>query len=184
MSTPEAAATSETRETEHERPWGVMTGRSGLVIPLVLAGFATYLVVGNLTMAIPEGADFPGPTFFPWFLAVAAYILAALLTVHYVRHPEIPETATAPGEPAHRTYTDWVAVAWCVGGFLAFAALLEYLGWIIAAGLLFWCVARGIGSRRPLFDLSLGLVLSSLIYLAFGVGLGLTLPSGILGGGF
>ena len=45
-------------------------------------------------------------------------------------------------------------------------------------------MARGFGSRRPLFDISLALLVSSAIYLAFTVGLGLTLPSGILGGGF
>lgn len=158
--------------------WGFFTGRSGLVIPLLLAAFATYLVVGNLTMSIPKGADFPGPTFFPWFLAAVAYVLAALLVVHYLRHPEVP------AETSGRTYTtfsDWRAIAWCVGGFAAFAALLEVLGWVLAAGLLFWCVARGIGSRRAVFDLVLGLVVSSLIYLTFGIGLGLPLPSGVFG---
>jgi putative tricarboxylic transport membrane protein len=75
-------------------------------------------------------------------------------------------------------------VIWSVAGFLVFALTIEVLGWILAAALLFWAVARGIGSRRPLFDISLALVLSSAIYLAFSVGLGLNLPSGILGGGF
>ena len=88
------------------------------------------------------------------------------------------------GSGTYRTYSDWAAVAWCVGGFLAFALTLEILGWIPAAALLFWCVSRGIGSKRPLFDLSLALVVSSVVYLAFAVGLGLNLPSGIIGGGF
>ena len=55
---------------------------------------------------------------------------------------------------------------------------------ILAAALLFWCVARGFGSRRPGFDVILALFMSSAAYLAFDVGLGLNLPSGILGGGF
>ena len=40
------------------------------------------------------------------------------------------------------------------------------------------------GSRRPLFDLTLALTFSSLVYLAFAVLLGLNLPSGLLGGEF
>ncbi|GMA37981.1 tripartite tricarboxylate transporter TctB family protein [Mobilicoccus caccae] len=72
-------------------------------------------------------------------------------------------------------------MAWCIGGFALFAATLELLGWILAAALLFWFVARGIGSRRPLFDISAALLLSSVIYLTFSVGLGLRLPSGVLG---
>ncbi|WP_313564827.1 tripartite tricarboxylate transporter TctB family protein [Mobilicoccus sp.] len=75
-------------------------------------------------------------------------------------------------------------MAWCVGGFALFAATLDLLGWILGAAVLFWCVARGIGSTRPVFDASLALVVSSLVYLAFSVGLGLTLPSGLLGGGW
>lgn len=158
---------------------GALTGRSGLLLPLLLAGVATYLVVGNLTMDVPEGADFPGPTFFPWLLAVAGYVLAALLTVHYLVHPEVPEETSGR---TYRTFSDWHALTWCIGGFFVFAVLLEPLGWILAAALLFWCVARGIGSHRPVFDVSLALVVSSLVYLAFDVALGLSLPAGVLGG--
>lgn len=160
---------------------GFLEGRSGLVIPLILAAFSTYLAVGNLTMVQPAGARFPGPTFYPWLLAIAGYVVAALLVLEYLRKPEPVEETSGH---TFRMFSDWSAVAWCVGGFAAFAALLPWLGWILAGALLFWCVARGIGSGRPLFDLSLALVVSSVVYLAFAVGLGLNLPSGILGGGF
>lgn len=166
-------------DTAPSRGW--LDGRSGLVIPLILAAFSTYLAVGNLTMAQPAGVDFPGPTFYPWLLSIAGYVVAALLVLEYFRHAEPPEETSGR---SYATFSDWPAVAWCVGGFAAFAALLPFLGWILAGALLFWCVARGIGSRRPLFDLSLALVVSSLVYLAFAVGLGLNLPSGVLGGGF
>lgn len=83
----------------------------------------------------------------------------------------------------HRTHSDFVALAWAVGGFAAFAALIVPLGWILAAAILFWCIARAMGSRRALFDATLALTFSSLVYLAFDVALGLNLPSGILGGG-
>ncbi|MEX5260008.1 tripartite tricarboxylate transporter TctB family protein [Kocuria sp. CPCC 205263] len=157
------------------------SGRSGLVVPAVMAAFSTYLLIGILTMEVPEGTDFPGPTFYPLILVVAGYVLAVLLTLHYLRTPEHPEELSAR---TWRTYSDWSAVIWTMGGFLAFALTLEVLGWILAAALLFWAVARGFGSRRALFDISLALGLSSAIYLAFTVGLGLNLPSGILGGGF
>lgn len=164
-----------------ETPTSWWSGRSGLVVPAVVAAFSTYLLIGALTMEIPEGTDFPGPTFYPLILTVAGYVLAALLVLHYLRTPEHPEELSAR---TWRTHSDWTAVVWSAGGFLAFALTLELLGWILAAALLFWAVARGFGSRRPLFDISLALVLSSAIYLAFSVGLGLNLPSGILGGGF
>ena len=60
------------------------SGRSGLVVPAVVAAFSTYLLVGTLTMEIPEGTDFPGPTFYPLILVVAGYVLSALLVVAIV----------------------------------------------------------------------------------------------------
>ena len=156
-------------------------GRSGLLLSLVMVAFSTYLLIGILTMDVGEGTDFPGPKFFPGILMVAGYVLAALLALHYVRSPEHPtETSTRK----YRTFTDWSAVLWTAGGFLLFALTLETLGWIIAAALMFWFVAKGFGSRRPIFDVSLALLMSSAVYLAFSIGLGLSLPSGILGGGF
>lgn len=81
-----------------------------------------------------------------------------------------------------RTYTDWPTVAMVIGGVAVFILALPWLGWILSAAALFWVVARALGSRRPLFDLSVGLVFSSIIQLAFNAGLGLNLPSGFLEG--
>ncbi|GAA1213158.1 tripartite tricarboxylate transporter TctB family protein [Prauserella alba] len=154
-----------------------LRGRGGLLVPLVVAIVCTLVVIGMVGMEVPPETTFPGPRFFPTILVVAGYALSILLVVHYLRHPD--EEAT---ETQYRTYSDWPAFAWVAGSFLAFAVLLDVLGWILAAGLLFWGVARGVGSKRPLFDVSVALLLSSLIYLVFAAGLGVTLPSGLLGG--
>jgi putative tricarboxylic transport membrane protein len=65
-----------------------------------------------------------------------------------------------------------------------FIALLRPAGWILAAALLFWGVSYALGARRPIFDASVALVMSSLIQLIFGAGLGLNLPAGFLEGVF
>ncbi len=163
-----------------DTPHSFWHGRSGLVLALLMAAFSTYLLVGIVQLDVPKGTDFPGPRFFPGLLAGCGYVLAVLLTLEYLRTPEPPE-AEWDGA-VYRTHSDWTSVAWTVGGFALFALTLEFLGWILAGALLFWFVARGMGSRRTLFDISLALVMSSAIYLAFDVGLGLSLPSGLLGG--
>ena len=56
--------------------WGRAAGLSGLVMPAVLAAFSLYLLLGSLAMDT-EGADFPGPDFFPLILAVAGLVIAA-----------------------------------------------------------------------------------------------------------
>jgi putative tricarboxylic transport membrane protein len=149
-------------------------------MPGLLAAFSLFLLIG--AMVIPAAdTDFPGPRFFPVLLGVVGLVLSVLLALGVLRTPE-PVSATP--DPRHRTHSDFVALAWVAGGFLAFSLLMPWLGWILAGALLFWCTAHGFGSRRPVFDILIALFLSSLIYLVFGSGLGLVLPSGILGGGF
>ncbi|MBF4992713.1 tripartite tricarboxylate transporter TctB family protein [Arthrobacter gandavensis] len=175
---PQRTETADAGQTSSRTSW--WDGRSGLLLSLLMVLFSTYLLIGILTMDVGE-TDFPGPKFFPGILMIAGYVLAVLLALHYLRSPERPQETSAQ---QFRTFTDWTAVLWAVGGFLLFALSLERLGWIIAGAMLFWFVARGFGSRRPLFDISFALLFSSAVYLAFTVGLGLNLPSGILGGGF
>lgn len=179
-------------------PHSWWTGRSGLVVPLILAAFSTYLLVGVLTMEIPKGADWPGPDFFPLIVAVVGYVVAALLAIKYVRQPEpaLPnvyselddvsqaerDEAEAAAKVKYRFFSDWRCLAWAIGGFAAFALILVPAGWIVAAALLFWCVARAMDSKRPLWDVFVALAVSSFAYLAFDVLLGMNLPSGILGG--
>lgn len=171
-----------------------------LTMPAVLVAFATYLLVGILTMKVPEGTAFPGPQFFPTLIAAGLYLFAAVLAVGAVREhraeddaaasaaaaPVAPASASTPEEPAvpRTVRVDVRSLAWVVGSFLVFALVLNILGWIIAAGLLFWCIARGFGSTRWLFSLVVGLTVSSLSYIAFDMALGMSLPSGILGWGF
>jgi putative tricarboxylic transport membrane protein len=63
-----------------------------------------------------------------------------------------------------------------------FALLLQPVGWLLSGALLFFGVAWAFGGRRPLFEAAVALAYSSVVQLAFVGGLGLNLPSGILGG--
>ncbi|MCW2289500.1 putative tricarboxylic transport membrane protein [Leucobacter luti] len=191
-----------------------------LIMPVLLAAFATYFVVGMITMRVPEGTAFPGPRFFPGLIAAGLYLFAILLGGTAVRNALRPRAAqsrtvgsdgdafellsaehdavraddlaregtelTADGTPVpgKAVGVDWRSLAWVVGSFLAFAMLLPYLGWVIAAALLFWCVSRAFGLQQPLAALIVGFTVSSLIYIAFDIMLGMSLPSGVLGWGF
>lgn len=168
----------------------------GLTMPVVIAAFATYLLVGILTMKVPEGTAFPGPQFFPGIITAGLYAFAVVLAigaVRDVRSPQAPavdpveallddDTDGAASAPARPVRVDVASLAWVVGSFLVFAFVLNLLGWIIAAGLLFWCVARGFGSTKPWQSLIAGFTVSSLAYIGFDMMLGMPLPSGILGG--
>ncbi|MEV8251126.1 tripartite tricarboxylate transporter TctB family protein [Microbacterium sp. NPDC076768] len=164
-----------------------------LTMPVLLIGFGSYLLVGIFTMKVPPGSAFPGPQFFPALITAGLFFFAAVLGVGAFRNQSTGARVTSSREDAanndgaltQRTVrVDGKSMAWVVGSFAGFALLLNFLGWIIAAALLFWCIARGFGSRRAILGLVVGLTMSSLTYIAFDMALGLSLPSGVLGGGF
>lgn len=181
---------------------GTLELLKNLIMPFVLLLFAGYLAYGIFVMEIPEGTDFPGPEFFPAIIAGGLALFAVLLTVGAVKQKlqtvtairtgaivlppaeDEDEVHLGTGAPKKRVGLDPASLAWVVGGFLAFSLLLTVLGWIIAAALLFWCVARGFGEKRIVRSLIVGLTVSSISYIAFDMMLGLSLPSGILGWGF
>ncbi|EJM48307.1 tripartite tricarboxylate transporter TctB family protein [Pseudomonas sp. GM48] len=78
------------------------------------------------------------------------------------------DTATVPGGTA--------GAAWVTAGLVGVAVLINLTGFVLAAGLLFACSARGFGSRHPVRDLAIGIALTLPIYWLFNAGLGVSLP--------
>ncbi len=179
-----------------------------LTTPALFTAFAVYLVVGIVTMEVPAGTAFPGPAVFPGIVAGALLLLAALLVVRSARrwrtgHGD-PAPDVAPADPAapapavqdaaaaavgtdataRAVRVDWRSLLWVVVSFAAFALLLDVLGWIVGAGLLFLGVAKGLGAPGWFRPLVVGLTVSSISYIAFDMALDLSLPSGIVGWGF
>ncbi|MEH3088842.1 MAG: hypothetical protein PGN24_04290 [Microbacterium arborescens] len=56
---------------------GIAALLKGLTMPAIIAAFATYLLVGIITMKVPANAVFPGPQFFPGIIAAGLYLFAA-----------------------------------------------------------------------------------------------------------
>ena len=79
------------------------------------------------------------------------------------------DTGTVPGGKA--------GAAWVTAGLVGVALLINLIGFVLAAGLLFACSARGFGSRHPVRDLAIGIALTLPIYWLFNAGLGVSLPS-------
>lgn len=190
------------------------TGRSEFVVVALLYAAAIFLTVGTVTMHVQgKSAPGPQffPIIVCAVLYLVATLLAVQIVrspkvpdntihpghgqfsadmLHDLGHLGNEEDGTynddAPLAPAGtwKTYSDWRTVGMLFAGVVSFVALLEPLGWIFSATMLFWIVAFALGSRRKIFDIGVGLLFSSIIQLAFGAGLGLSLPSGFMGGIF
>ena len=47
---------------------------------------------GIADMDVGSNTELFGPRAFPWIVAITCFIIAALLTVQIIRHPEVPES--------------------------------------------------------------------------------------------
>ncbi|GAA3743911.1 putative tricarboxylic transport membrane protein [Spinactinospora alkalitolerans] len=177
---------------------GWWRGRSELLVAALVIAIAAFIGVQTATMAVPPGTESPGPRFFPTLVTILMAGVGVALAVQVVLHPARPREADgtrdgeageagdgtaseqAPGAPR----TDWKTVATVVASLVVFIVALQPVGWILSAALLFFGVSYAMGNRRILFDITVSLVFSSFIQLAFVAGLGLNLPAGILGGIF
>ena len=81
-----------------------------------------------------------------------------------------------------REAADWRTVGLLAGAFVLNALLIERLGWVISGALLFAMSAYALGNRHHARGLAVGIVMSLTTFYAFAIGLGVSLPAGILQG--
>ena len=118
--------------------------------------------------------DGPGAGFFPLWYGAVMLVLSLLLVAGAVLKPG---PATAPGPfnwlELRRAMTCWLALALCV-------ALLKFLGFMLAFGLLTWFIVAVMFRRPQREALSLAIGGAIGFYALFTWGLDLQLPAGML----
>lgn len=196
MSTTEHAA-DEQAPTAAERP-----DRGILIIAGVLVAIAGLLIYGNLTMKTSDNGAF-GPQTFPWIVAGICVLGAALIVIETLRHPRpapsTPEQDAFSGvsvlhDPFDETVApqikadadevskgvNWMKLGTALAALIGFTLILEPVGWLISATLLFWAMSVALGGRRHVTGLIMGLGLASMIQVVFSGLLGMSLPAGLL----
>ncbi|MFY7065748.1 tripartite tricarboxylate transporter TctB family protein [Nocardiopsis changdeensis] len=164
-------------DREPARPLSFWEGRGELLIGAVLLLMAAVLALGNLGMDVIGDGGLLGPQGFGWFVAALAAVVGALLVASTLRRT--PERRRALAE---QEGTNWRAVGLVLTGVIAFSALIDIVGWLVMATLMFATVATGLGNRNLLRNLTVGFVMAATVQIVFSGMLGLNLPSGLLGG--
>ncbi|MFG6401174.1 tripartite tricarboxylate transporter TctB family protein [Microbacterium sp. P04] len=98
--------------------------------------------------------------------------------------PEDYESRGSDAVESTASGSDRKTVLITIAAFAGFIVILPFVGWLISAAALFYAIAWAFGSKRPLLDIGVAVIISSVVQLAFGAGLGLSLPAGFLGGLF
>jgi putative tricarboxylic transport membrane protein len=151
------------------------TGRSlrlaEAIFACAVAGLGIMIAGAALQMDVTSSNAPIGPRSFPLLIAVSLIAVGLALLREAVF-----------GHIAHEGgfELDWAPVGLISLGIVILIVALEFAGWIVAATALFVVVARAFKSPRLIYDLMVGLALSTLAFVVFSYGLGLNLPAGSL----
>jgi len=163
--------------------------RRGALVDLILSlgvmGLGIAAAVVALSLPSAGGYSRIGPNVMPVAVSFGLILFGGLLLYECFTGGW---RARTPDDPAERGEHGFVASAfgWVSAGLFAQMALINTAGFVLAAAVLFACVARGFGSGRWLRDSAIGLLLGLGVFLFFVRFLNVNLPAGwlrpILGG--
>ena len=156
-------------------------GRSELGVALFLGALGILVIVQALLLPESRIARGPvGPAAIPLVVGSLLVVVAGFLAGDVWRggrgEPEGGEDIELTGR------SDWKTVGMLAAAFVANALLIEPLGWPVSGAILFWGSAFALGSRHYVRDAAIAIVLSVGSWYLFVLGLGTSLPVGILEG--
>ena len=156
-------------------------GRSELGVALFLGALGLLVIVSALMLPESTIARGPvGPAAVPVVVGGLLVVVSVFLAVDVLRggrgEPEGGEDIELGGG------TDWRTIAIVAASFLANALLIEPLGWPVSGAILFWGAAFALGSRHYIRDAAIAIALGVGSWYLFVLGLGISLPVGILEG--
>ena len=146
-----------------------------------LFGLGLLVLYETSQIAVTVGQRGPvGPKAIPTVVGIGLLVVGVLHALDVLRggHGE----AEAGEDIELDAPADWKTVGLLVGVFVANIVLIEPLGWPISGSLLFLGGAFALGSRTPLKDVPIALVMGFGSYYLFAHALGLALPAGVLEG--
>ena len=150
-------------------------------LALSVAVLALGVFVSVVAAGLPGSRSYAaiGANFAPAVVGVGLILLGVwLLAEHFTggwRAAELEDPAERGEHPFNGAAFGWVSA-----GLFAQMALMHTAGFVIAAAVLFPCIARGFGSERPVRDAAIGLVLGLAVFFFFVRFLNVNLPAGWL----
>ncbi|MGW6495959.1 tripartite tricarboxylate transporter TctB family protein [Nonomuraea angiospora] len=154
--------------------------RPELGLAVVVLGLGVLVAIGTLDVSAAASQLGIGPRFFPMLVGGAMVLIGLFYVADVIRggHGDPEESEDVDVEAP----TDWRSVGLVSGIFLAFTALLNVLGWIIGASLLFFGLSLALGAEHKARSAVISVVVGLATYLLFVKGLGVALPGGLLAG--
>lgn len=154
------------------RPNGIVPVQLAIGVGVIAIGL--ILVIGALRFPPEMGFVILGAHVYP--SAVALFLAGVGVVLSYQAITGGFRNLSDGNEAGGTVDNGKSGAAWVTAGIVSIALLINVVGFVLAAALLFVCAARGFGSRQPLRDLAIGIALTLPIYWLFNTGLGVALP--------
>ena len=142
----------------------------GIAAGAILLGL--FILLDSFAIKLGSGYDRIGPRFFPYVVAIGLIVTGGMMLAEILR-----------GSIQHDSEKlNLHSFGILVCGLVICILLLKPAGFIIAASVQFWLIARAFSPENPVRDAITAVLLSISVYFIFTHGLGLVLPRGILSG--
>jgi len=153
--------------------------RAELILSLGVIALGVFATI--VAFRLPEAGGYArvGPNVAPKVVSASLIALGAWLLYEVLTGGWRARVSDDPAERGEHAF-HLGAFAWVSAGLFAQMALIHVAGFVVAAMVLFACVARGFGSARWARDLALGLVMGLAVFLFFVKFLNVNLPAGWL----
>ena len=149
-----------------------------LAIALGLVVLGSFVIYETQNIAETQGYAQIGPRLFPYLIGVGLTLCGAVLGWEALSGGSARAARRGARGPR------WMAFGVISAGVILHMLVIGWAGFIIASTLLFVLVARGFGSRKPVRDAIIAVVLAVVVFFLFTKGLGLNLPKGPFEGVF
>ena len=113
-----------------------------------------------------------GPATGPWVIGGLLFLTAVLMIIRGRRDMGVWEVSE------HTTKQDWIRMLALLGVLIGYAIVMPFLGYVVASTLLFGATAIVLGAPNRARSFAYGWIVAVLVYLAFDVGIGISLPAG------
>ncbi|HET9501687.1 MAG TPA: tripartite tricarboxylate transporter TctB family protein [Marmoricola sp.] len=152
-------------------------GLSEYVVVVVLAVMGVVVLVEAQGVHRALAGDNPvSPRAVPYVVGVLLLVVAVLLALDIARGGRGEAEAGEDVDLSHST--DWLTLAAAIVLFVACGQLIPVIGFPVSGVLLFFGMARLLGSRHLVRDVVVSLVVPVAAFLLFTQGLGVYLPAG------
>jgi putative tricarboxylic transport membrane protein len=106
----------------------------------------------------------------PWVVGVLLFLVGVAMALRAGRDlGQAPPTSDAQ---------DWARLGVMLAALVVFAVVINLLGYVVSATLLFGVTAIVLGAPYRLRSFAYGFCVAALVFLAFDIGIGISLPAG------